>query len=227
LETYRHGAPFLIEKTVSNCLRVPFVDAIFPNAKYMFLFRDGRDVVESAYRQWIAPPDWNYLLEKTRSFPILDAPGYALKYAASLIKKCGPGIQKTATWGPRYQGIDQDLATKDLIEVCAIQWSRSTEKAYSSLQTLDQSRAMQVTYEDFVNHPQPHLTRIADFLGVDPDPYCEKEIIDNISTSNVGKGWRQLSPAQQELAINAIQNQLDLLGYGYPAPLLQDKLPIY
>jgi hypothetical protein len=214
LGSYHRGAPLLIEKTVSNCLRVPFVDAIFPGAKYLFLFRDGYDVVESAYRQWVAPPDWKYILGKASSFPIVDAPRYALKYAASLARKVGPVVRRKGTWGPRYKEIDQDVAARDLIEVCAIQWSRSTEKAYASLQVLDKSRAMKVNYEDFVNRPKPHLIEIAGFLGVDPEAYLKGDVLDRISTNNIGKGWSQLSPAQRAIVTQLIQCQQDRLGYG-------------
>ena len=42
----------IVEKTVSNVLRIPFVQSIYPEAKYVFLMRNGRDVIESAYRCW-------------------------------------------------------------------------------------------------------------------------------------------------------------------------------
>jgi len=213
LFAYKQGAPFLIEKTVSNSLRVPFVDAIFPDAKYIFLFRDGRDVVESTYRQWNAPPDWNYLLEKALVFPLLDAPGYAWRYGMNLIRKGSPVAHKTVTWGPRYEGIDQDVATKDLIEVCAIQWSRCVERAYSSLQTLGAAKALKIKYEDFVSRPQHHLIKIAEFIGIDPHPYRREGIVDSIRTDNIGRGWRRLSSKQQEQVSRVLRVPLNLLGY--------------
>src|SRR5699024_6004984 len=47
----------LVEKTVSNTLRPDFVERVLPGARYILLIRDGRDVVESSYRMWNAPPD--------------------------------------------------------------------------------------------------------------------------------------------------------------------------
>ena len=41
-----------VEKTVSNTLRVPLVDQVLPDALYVHLVRDGRDVTESALRCW-------------------------------------------------------------------------------------------------------------------------------------------------------------------------------
>lgn len=46
------GADFVVEKTVSNCFRVAPVARAFPEARFIFLVRDGYDVTESAVRQW-------------------------------------------------------------------------------------------------------------------------------------------------------------------------------
>ncbi|MFO7608153.1 MAG: sulfotransferase, partial [Candidatus Krumholzibacteriia bacterium] len=45
----------VVEKTVGNTLRVPFVDRVFPDAVYIHLVRDGRDVAASARVQWRKP----------------------------------------------------------------------------------------------------------------------------------------------------------------------------
>ena len=37
----------IVEKTVSNTLRVPFVDTVFPHAQFVVITRDGRDVAGS------------------------------------------------------------------------------------------------------------------------------------------------------------------------------------
>jgi hypothetical protein len=218
LAAFADGAPLLVEKTVSNSLRIPFVQTIFPEAKYVFLFRDGRDAVESAYRQWTRPPDWKYLLRKAGSFPFLDAPGYAWKYFVGLLRQRGFGGRRTPTWGPRYEGIERDLASRDLIEVCALQWSRSVGKTLAALDRLDETRVMSIRYEDFVCRPQLHLTEIAAFLGLDPAPYRQPGIFGRVSTANIGKGWRQLTPAQRELSMNVIRNPLNRLGYAPPEP---------
>src|SRR5260221_4458788 len=166
------GRPFLIEKTVSNCLRIPFVYAVFPDAIFVHLIRDGRDVVESVQRQWTARPDWRYVLEKARTFPILQAPGYALKYASTMLKRVLRNTERSAgTWGPRYQGIDEDVAHRDLIEVCAIQWVRSVEATLRDLAAVPADQVINVRYEDFVQNPQDQLKQIAARIGLDGSAY--------------------------------------------------------
>ena len=43
---------YLLEKTPGNCFRVPFVLEIFPDARFIHIIRDGRDVVFSAADIW-------------------------------------------------------------------------------------------------------------------------------------------------------------------------------
>ncbi len=60
----------IIEKTVSNTVRVEFVQKIFPNCQFIHLIRDGRDVAVSSMIQWQAP--LNRRLSKNAVFwPIL------------------------------------------------------------------------------------------------------------------------------------------------------------
>lgn len=227
LAAFADGAPLLIEKTVSNSLRIPFVQAVFPEAKYIFLFRDGRDVVESAYRQWTRPPDWKYLLRKAATFPFLDAPGYAWKYFLGLLGRKRSDGRRSSTWGPRYEGIDRDVASKELIEVCALQWTRSIGKALAALDRLQATQVMSIRYEDFVCRPQLHLTEIAAFLDIEPGPYRRRGIFGEVTTGNIGRGWRQLAPAQREAAMSVIRTTLNRLGYAssepHPMGAVQDQ----
>ena len=67
----RHLA-FVVEKTCANSVRVPFVDEILPEARYIYIVRDGRDATASAMKRWVAQVDLLYLLRKAAScrFPI-------------------------------------------------------------------------------------------------------------------------------------------------------------
>lgn len=58
----------IIEKTCANSLRVPFVYRVMPNAKYIFIIRDGRDVIASAMRRWTSNLDLKYTLKKLNIF---------------------------------------------------------------------------------------------------------------------------------------------------------------
>ena len=188
--------PYFVEKTVGNCLRVPFVYAVFPEARIVHLVRDGLDVVESVYRQWLAPPDWSYLVHKALSYPLLDAFGYARGYAAGLLLKViRPQVRGQQVWGPHYDGIDQDVAQRTLVEVCAIQWARCVALATVALAQLPPNQVLAVRYEHFVHDPLTHLEQIAAFAGFDPRPYHSIDLT-MVTPTHIGNGARQLNAAQ-------------------------------
>jgi sulfotransferase family protein len=61
--------PLIVDKTPRNTLRVPFVRAVFPEAKIIHIIRDGRDVACSLMpgiggEDWmhLKPPSWRKLL---------------------------------------------------------------------------------------------------------------------------------------------------------------------
>ena len=43
----KSGKKYIIDKTPRNCLRIPFIYGIFPEAKIIMLLRDGRSVISS------------------------------------------------------------------------------------------------------------------------------------------------------------------------------------
>ena len=55
----RSGKSFLVEKTPAHAFAVPQIARLFPDARFVYLLRDGRDVVTSiihAARSWM--PNW-------------------------------------------------------------------------------------------------------------------------------------------------------------------------
>lgn len=64
------GSPVLLEKNPRNILRVPYVHAIFPEARIIHIVRDGRDVACSMVpgcgrEEWghLKPPSWRELFK--------------------------------------------------------------------------------------------------------------------------------------------------------------------
>jgi hypothetical protein len=211
--SHHTGTGALVEKTVSNCLRVQFVSSVLPEARFIHLVRDGRDVVESAHRQWRAKPDLRYVLRKARSFPVKEAFGYGVAYAVATGRRLvARGSELPTTWGPRYDGIDQDVAERDLLQVCAIQWARCVELAVRDLDAIDTDRVLTIRYEQFVGAPLAHLQRVANFAGrpLSCDP---AEELKGVTCERVGEGSRSLDQSQMTLVQPHLEAALELLGY--------------
>lgn len=215
IEGYHKDAPYLIEKTVSNCLRVPYIAAVFPQAKFIHLIRNGLDVIESAHRQWLSPPDWRYIVRKARTFPITSALGYAMSYGQSAVRKWLPGGQHRAsgTWGPRYRGIDDDMRLKSVLEVCAIQWACCVRKASDDLDRLPSDSVLTIFYEAFVDNPSAQLDRVSEFLDVDAEHFVEVVRRTNVTEENVGKGAVQLTPDELKQIMPYVKHELRRFRY--------------
>jgi hypothetical protein len=208
-------SPVLIEKTVQNCVRVPFVHSALPDARFIHLIRDGIDVVESSYREWTAPPKWRYILNKARTFPLRSAFGYALSYARDTVRRllAYDRTRTSVTWGPRYQGIDADVTRLQLIEVCAIQWVQSVVQTLHGLDNVPPENVLTIRYEELVSDPDQHLKEIARFVEVNPTFYDQLDLGTIVTTENVGKGKRTLDQDRMDLVLPHMIDTLSLLGY--------------
>ena len=212
LQTLAQGpssASLLIEKTSANTLRVPFVDAVYPRARFVHLVRDGVDVVESARRRWQARPGLGYLLRKAL---YLRGTGLrqGLRYLWNRLR--GLGTSTPSLWGPHYPGMADDAAEHSLLEVCATQWRACVQSTLDALDTLPSERVLSLRYETLVRDPDS-VDRLARFTGMsDPAPtrkFYDQEVRDTF----VGRGRTRLSAAEREALTPLLHAPLERLGY--------------
>ncbi len=214
----RSGAQWVVEKTCANSLRVDFVRTVLPEAKFIFLVRDGRDVVASALRRWKAPLDLRYVLQKARYVPLVDLPGYAVRYLGHRLYRTVSRERRLATWGPRFAGIDQLFATCSLAEVCAEQWQRSVLLADAALASLPDEQVCRVQYETFVTNPREEVDRVTDWLRVPASKDQLRRIAEGISNRSIGKSRSHLSRDELETVDHRLQSALEAWGYSARRP---------
>ncbi len=203
---------FFVEKSVSNTLRIPFVAAVFPEARFIHLVRDGREVAESAMRQWQAPPDWRALLVKLNGIPLANL-GYVLWFAGNFAKGILSGRGGGKVWGPRFPGIE-DIASDDgLVAVCATQWVESVSAAQEELFKLPDSenRVYEIRYEDLVADENA-LHQLCVWLGLPDTNGVLQAFRERLKKVPVGR-WRQLPQSDQQKLIEIVGPTLQLNGY--------------
>jgi len=133
------GKARMLEKTPKNALRVPFFDAIWPNAQFVFLYRDVRQTLASMIEAWMS----GYF----RTYPRL--PGWAgLQWSMLLV----PGWQ-------RLQGLP-------LPEIVAHQWSTTIDTLVGDLQSLPAERVRAVAYDAFLADPSATIGGLAGWLDL-------------------------------------------------------------
>jgi hypothetical protein len=191
----RTQANCIVEKTCANSLRVDYVRDILPEAKFVFIVRDGRDVVASAIKRWQAVFDLKYTLKKARYVPLSDVPLYAARFAANWLHRLTSRDRRLASWGPRFDGIDEMAATRSLAEVCAAQWSRTVRLAADSLAKIPPDQVCSLRYESFVADPKDHIHQLAAFVGVSPSRKQPHSPAPEISTRSIGNWRRDLDSA--------------------------------
>ncbi|MEL7362876.1 MAG: sulfotransferase [Bacteroidota bacterium] len=168
----RNGAARFMEKTPSNCFRVPFVHAVLPDARFVHLVRDGRDVALSAERKWTTPPDPSAIRRRLRlarhEIPLRDAPFYAVDTVRDVLGRQFMPAQ-AFIWGPHFPGIREVRRTHTVLETCAIQWRESAEAAIEGLRAVPDDHVLEVRFERLIRTPRETLEAILDFLGLSSD----------------------------------------------------------
>lgn len=210
---HSQNTPIVVEKTCASCLRVPFIDKVLPEARYVYIYRDGIDATGSAKLRWTAKLDIPYLMEKVRFVPLTDLPYYGLRYFWSRIYRLFSREKRLAFWGPKLDDMDEILEKHSLNEVCALQWQRCVEKADKDLSALAPERVIRMRYEDFVNNPVTELQRVFDFLGYQAPADRLQAAVAGVSNGSLGKGRKALG--EEEVSRLEALTGSTLKRYGY------------
>lgn len=195
----------IVEKTPVNCFRIGMLEAVFPDAMYVYLLRDPRGAIASIYSGWHDSPGRFRRHAMPEGFTISDYSGPDWCFGLP------PGWEE-------YNG-------KSLIEISAFQWLAHSEALLRDLPA-DESRVIRVRYEDLSSKPGPVLERIAAWGGISPGPlsrYNDKvPVVNTISRPSDDK-WRRYE-AELESIYDVIEPMSRQLGYDLraEAPLAND-----
>jgi hypothetical protein len=187
----------LIDKTPRNVLRIPFIDAIFPDARYVMLSRDGRDNVNSLINAWRSNRYKTYELPEPHEIPGVDPHWW--KFVLY------PGWEKDRR-GP-------------LETVAANQWIASNEHILSARADMPEERWTEIRYEDLVDKPEQETGRLMEWLDLDYEDSVRERAaathttpINTVTPPEQGK-WRRENPEEIEAILPTIRSTMEKLGY--------------
>ncbi len=203
----------VVEKTCANSLRVGFVDKILPEAKYIFIVRDGMDAVSSALERWNASFELMYILRKARYVPIGDLPYYASRYLFNHIYRLVSGEKRLAFWGPKMNNTGELLAKHTLTEVCALQWKTCVDIAERDFLSIPSEKIFRIKYEDFVKNPVAKFSQLANFLDKQVPQNIADYLNANVRAGSVGKGRQKLGLEKVDRLRPLIADTLNRCGY--------------
>ena len=133
------GPVRMLEKTPKNSLRIPFLRQVFPEATFLYLYREPRETLASMIEAWGS--------QRFRTYPKL--PGWS-----------GPSWSLLLVPGWR------ELVGKPLADVVVAQWSTATRLLLDDLGQLPADRVHTIRYDQLLADPQGHLSRLAAQLGL-------------------------------------------------------------
>ncbi|MGM0519928.1 MAG: sulfotransferase family protein [Campylobacterota bacterium] len=209
----KENLSMVVEKTCANSLRVPFVDAVVPDAKYIFIYRDGVDAAGSAKKRWTASLDISYIAKKARFVPVSDLPYYGFKYFWNRVYRLFSQQKRLAFWGPQFDGLSDALEKYSLEEVGALQWKKCVDLSEEALQQMPKDKVIRVKYEDFVTNPQTELNTILHRLHIDYTDESLQKATQNVSSKSIGKGRKAFDKAQLQKVNALIRDSLQRYGY--------------
>lgn len=206
----------IVEKTCANSLRVPFVAAVLPEARFVHIVRDGVDVLASARRRWrgeLEVPGLSYYLAKARYAPLTDLPRYALGAVRNRL-----GIQLGRRrhfdlWGPVFPGMAAMLEAPLDLRI-ARQWAACVEAADAALSGLGADRVLTLRYEDFAADPVAELGRSVRWLGQERTVAELEAAASAVKRGSVGKGRRGEAAIDPETAA-VLAERMRSLGYQF------------
>lgn len=161
---------FVVEKTCANSLRIPFVDATLPDAKYIQIVRNGLEVTASAEKRWrgeLEVPSLLYFAAKVRYVPVADIPRYAIKFVRNRLALAFGKHNSLSVWGPHFNGMLELREKLPLSDVCALQWATCVEASDAAFGMMPAHKVHLIYYEELVLEPERVLRGILSFLDTE------------------------------------------------------------
>jgi hypothetical protein len=223
------GKPIVLDKYPYHAFNFLMIYRIFPDAKWIHILRDGRDVTLSLYKEWlkrtamVTNRDFKQLfltardmLGRQRYFRHkLMAVSHEIRSNASfnpLLYLNKSRWKGKAGYGPRFTGWNEIMDQYSPLQFVAMQWVKSVEAVRANWAKLPEENRIEIRYEDFLNSPEEVLKEILQVLEVDC-PFDFFRNIPNIKRNNFSKWGRGFSPFEISEFKPVLAPLLEELGY--------------
>jgi hypothetical protein len=238
-----NGGGLILEKTPANTLRLPLLLKTFPEAKYIYLERDGRDVAWSI-RGKVRGNFQKFSSDQLEKTPFKDRLYRVWKQSRKKVKRglnfglfikelrryrrraLGPLVSSRAqTWGVAFPGDVQTLRRLDPLLYGALQWRFSVECARSVLLVHPGCSVYFLKFEDFLRDPSLELQRLCGFVDSEAEPKITDNIVSKIK--RIENDWRtNLTEGEKADVASLIEFTLIQCGYPPTFPEREESLSV-
>lgn len=199
-----NGTVRMLEKTPKNILRVPFFLSLYPDARFIYLYRDPLENVSSIMDGWRSGRFTTYLDKTTPhgTWSFLLPPGW------------------------------EQVRERPLVEIASYQWTACHRHALRDLGRLDDSRWCAVNFSRFLANPEAEVQRLCDFMAVPMDAglrrHCQQDLplsrytLDRPAVAKWRRNEAALATVLDDLA--PMVDQINRFCAGRAAPLLPPQI---
>jgi hypothetical protein len=213
----------IVDKSPRNSLKIPFILKIFPQAYFIHILRDGRDVTLSIHKEWIRRKRIIHRNNNTYEFDYKNATVVIKKwlkrqkfisdkFRALWFETRAHLIDKTKQlhrqrwfgqvgWGPRFKGWEGYLNTHSILEFNAMQWVKSVEGVDRIWPYIADENKIKIKYEDLLRFPKETLNNVLNTLKVKTTniffarlPELKKDNIDKWKIEFTDEDLREIRP---------------------------------
>ncbi|TVQ60379.1 MAG: sulfotransferase [Phycisphaerales bacterium] len=211
--TLSQGKSRFAEKTPSNCLRLPFILEVFPDAKFVHIYRDGRGVVRSTNEVLKKGPDAHWMAKRLKGTPIWEWPSYIPRAWRTIVRKLQG--KKMSFWGPRPPGWSGWAKRDPRHVMMAKQWVHTIEPVLAFRETVPPEQWIELSYEDFVKNAPEHTRRLMAFAGLRESEEPVKYVEERVDPTRQSKWREQMDAKTLEDIRPIIEPTLKKLGYAW------------
>jgi hypothetical protein len=198
---YRHlGSRRFLDKANQNCFRIPYLHAIFPDAFFVYVRRDGRDNINSLIHGWGRPEQFGGWSGNLPAEVRIDGGKYT-RWCFFLF----PG------W--------RDLVNAPVETVCARQWVEANEAVLSAREAVPPGQWVDLVYEDMLKVPVETFERVFAQLGISFTDEIRSHCDDlaakpyNAFSAPRLEKWKEENRERIERVIPVIAGMMGRLGY--------------
>jgi Sulfotransferase domain len=200
----RLGREMAVERSGASLMFVSILGDMFPEARFVHIYRDGRDTALSmqhhAYFRLIA--------RFSRFVRRLGMNPYRRPFVYGSNPLYGPIESLTFRLSPLEGWLDKPISLEELGSF----WSDMVTSGQAYLRAQPPGRVMDLRYEDILEQPRAELARFMEFLGPE---FADEQWLEQVSKipQRPPSSWPTLEPERQARLTAACRPGLTLLGY--------------
>ncbi len=207
-----NGGLIVMEKTPSNLMRAPYMHAIFPESKFVYVVRHPFSYLSSAEFRWRQAVHLRRVIERFLEAPKTQLHHYAGRLFLDHFRKKVLKRQHVSVWGVRYPGVMDDLKVLSTEQVIAKQWASCSEQMESDMDMIGREKFYCLRYEDLVSEPESNFSNVLAHFGMDMTEEIRTALNEQVDSSRSTK-WQRLDPSVIESCLPYLQAEMDRHGY--------------